>query len=369
MNLTIAENLKNLRQKKGNTQDELAEFLNMSKQSVSKWERDEGYPDITLLPRIAAYYDVTVDDLLGCGRIAIDGKIQGYRDRSAKLSHEYRIHEDLALWETAYAEFPNEPKVLQGLMGSLFSVWMAEKCEQPDAPEMYSERILELGKRLLDESNDNAIRDHAVQILCYTYSHLGDMENAKFYAEQQAGYHTTKDQLLAAVLEGEEKAKQAQKNIASLAACMYQNVNEMDFSGCFTPEEEIRLRKFVVRLYELVCEDGNYGFYHDVLFVTWQQIALSYARLNDAENCLAAVEKCAEHCIAYDKLVQSGGTGKYTSYMVDRLTYDLNETVPTEKGTQCYILLECLTNPGYDLIRNDVRYTQIKEKLKPYAKA
>ncbi len=40
MELTLAENLKRLRQNRGNTQDELAEFLNMSKQSVSKWERE-----------------------------------------------------------------------------------------------------------------------------------------------------------------------------------------------------------------------------------------------------------------------------------------------------------------------------------------
>lgn len=366
MNLTIAENLKNLRLKKGVTQNDLAEFLGMSNQSVSKWERGEGFPDITLLPAIASYFGVTVDDLLGCGRIAIDSKIQDYLAQSQKLAHEYRIHEDLALWETAYAEFPNEPKVLQGLMSSLFSVWM---CESPDDPEAYAARILELGHRLLDESNDNAIREHAVQILCYTYSHLGDTENAKFYAEQQTGYQTTKDQLLAAVLEGEEKAKQAQENIESLAACMYQNVNELVFSGCFSPEEQIHLRKFVVRLYELLYEDRNYGFYHDVLFVTWQQIARLYARLADAENCLSAVEKCAEHCIAYDKLVQSGGTGKYTSYMVDRLTYDLTETVPTEKGTQSHILLECLSDPCYDLIRTNARYTALTEKLNPYAEA
>ncbi len=369
MNLTIAENLKNFRLNKGVTQNDLAEFLGMSNQSVSKWERDEGFPDITLLPKIAAYYGVTVDDLLGCGRIAIDSRIQDYCDRSAKLAHEYKIHEDLALWEAAYAEFPNEPKVLQGLMGSLFSVWMTEKREQPDDSDPYSRRILELGRHLLDESHDTAVRDHAVEILCYTYSFLGDSENAKFFAGQQTGYHATKDQLLAAVLEGEEKAKQAQENLESLAACMYQNVNELIYSECFTLEEEIRLRRFVVRLYELVYEDGNYGFCHDVLFVTWQQIAWLYARLADVENCLSAIEKCTEHCIAYDKLVQSGGTGKYTALTVNRLTYDLNETVPTEAGTQCHILLKCLNDPFYDLIRNHERYTVLTEKLKPYTKA
>ena len=122
-------------------------------------------------------------------------------------------------------------------------------------------------------------------------------------------------------------------------------------------------------MYELVYEDENYGFYHDILFVTWQQIAWLYARLNDTGNCLYALGKCAEHGIAYDRLVLSGGTGKYTALTVNRLTYDLNETVPTEAGSQCHILLECLRAPYYNLIHTDERYTALTEKLKTYAKA
>ena len=57
----LAENLRDLRIHKGNTQEELAQHLNISVQSVSKWERGIGMPDILLLPHIAAIYDTTVD--------------------------------------------------------------------------------------------------------------------------------------------------------------------------------------------------------------------------------------------------------------------------------------------------------------------
>lgn len=50
------------------TQDTLATYCQVSKASVSKWEKELSYPDITLLPKIASYFELTVDELLGYER-------------------------------------------------------------------------------------------------------------------------------------------------------------------------------------------------------------------------------------------------------------------------------------------------------------
>lgn len=65
MNKNFAENLYRLRKENGLTQEQLAGRLGVSFQSVSKWENNQGYPDIELLPRIASYFHITLDELLG----------------------------------------------------------------------------------------------------------------------------------------------------------------------------------------------------------------------------------------------------------------------------------------------------------------
>lgn len=67
--LFIAENLKTLRRQKNMTQEDVAQILNVSPQSVSKWERGDTYPDITLLPSIANLFDTSVDTLIGMDKI------------------------------------------------------------------------------------------------------------------------------------------------------------------------------------------------------------------------------------------------------------------------------------------------------------
>lgn len=47
------------------TQDELASYLGVSKAAISKWETGQSYPDITLLPRLAVYFNISIDELLG----------------------------------------------------------------------------------------------------------------------------------------------------------------------------------------------------------------------------------------------------------------------------------------------------------------
>jgi transcriptional regulator with XRE-family HTH domain len=63
--LHISENLVKLRHDKKVTQDEIAFFVGVTKASVSKWENGQSMPDIQLLPQIAAYFGVTVDELIG----------------------------------------------------------------------------------------------------------------------------------------------------------------------------------------------------------------------------------------------------------------------------------------------------------------
>ncbi len=65
MSIKINEQIAFLRKQKNITQEELAQALGVTNQSVSKWESGACCPDIALLPDIAAYFGVTTDALLG----------------------------------------------------------------------------------------------------------------------------------------------------------------------------------------------------------------------------------------------------------------------------------------------------------------
>jgi len=63
--LSIANAITQKRREKRITQDELANYIGVTKASVSKWETGQSYPDITLLPQLAAYFNISIDDLMG----------------------------------------------------------------------------------------------------------------------------------------------------------------------------------------------------------------------------------------------------------------------------------------------------------------
>lgn len=62
--INIAKVLVNKRKEKGITQDDLANYIGVSKASVSKWETGLSYPDITFLPQLATYFNISIDDLM-----------------------------------------------------------------------------------------------------------------------------------------------------------------------------------------------------------------------------------------------------------------------------------------------------------------
>lgn len=63
--LNFSDNIIRLRHNKKITQEQLADFVGVTKGSVSKWETGQSLPDILILPSLATFFNVTIDELLG----------------------------------------------------------------------------------------------------------------------------------------------------------------------------------------------------------------------------------------------------------------------------------------------------------------
>ncbi len=86
--LNIGKCIVQMRKKKGITQEQLADYIGVSKASVSKWESGLCYPDILLLPELASYFNISVDELLGYSPQLTKKDIKKIYN---KLSHEFTV--------------------------------------------------------------------------------------------------------------------------------------------------------------------------------------------------------------------------------------------------------------------------------------
>ncbi len=86
MHIELGNRIKQLRLKKGITQDTLAKALNVSFQTISKWENNVSMPDIQLLPEIAVYFGCTIDELFDLSEQAQLKRIENMLDMQSVLS-------------------------------------------------------------------------------------------------------------------------------------------------------------------------------------------------------------------------------------------------------------------------------------------
>ena len=86
MELHIGEKIRSLRLQRGLTQEEVAVHIGISYQAISKWERCEGYPDITMLPALANYFHISVDELIGMEEIADASRLQSINDQWREIT-------------------------------------------------------------------------------------------------------------------------------------------------------------------------------------------------------------------------------------------------------------------------------------------
>ena len=98
--MNLQDNNKSCRKAMGFTQEQLAEHLNVSGRTVSRWETGATFPDILLLPELAKLYGVLVDDLF-------QESAEGYDNYAGRLFAVYEStwkHEDFMAAAQEYAK-------------------------------------------------------------------------------------------------------------------------------------------------------------------------------------------------------------------------------------------------------------------------
>ena len=355
MEINLKETLRTLRQQKNVTQEMLASHLGITAQSVGKWERGEGFPDITLLPKIALYFNVSIDDLLNVGQARIDEKIEEYKQEAFQLGKIGDNAGEIALWEKAHQEFPNNHYVMKRLMGAI-----ANKGQWP-IPKDDAERVKELALRILEESTDTKLRESAIFELCFVYKSAGDVEKALYYADLGGNIYECRQILRASVLTGEEGIKESQNCLLQLIFLASQEAINIINKG-LSAEEEIRAVQFSIDLMKLLFSDGNFGGYGFEMSGRYMFLARAHAMLQNTEKTMEALEECVKYCV----LDAQKTVGFYTAPMVNRLEYGKYFS-KNYKGNACNARLEEFELNFFDFIRDTPLFQELKETLKEYA--
>ena len=167
----LPANLKKYRILKELTQEDVAEFLGITPQSVSKWERGESYPDITLLPALANIFETSVDLLLGMDTI----RAEETRYNIHKKAVEYQRNGNLDMAEKTYRDalliYPNKPGMILGLASTL-------------ALKGDTEEAIELMERGLPISINEKQKSTMRATLCFLYLKAGREDKACKLASQ-----------------------------------------------------------------------------------------------------------------------------------------------------------------------------------------
>lgn len=198
MDLTIGNEIKLLRKKHNLTQEQLAEYLGISFQSISKWENNIALPDITFVPSIAAFFGVSIDELFNYELKEINDKVEAIRDEAYK----YRCKEDFQKAKEILLEglkkYPNNEVLLNNYLYTI------SYKNDPD-------EVITVAGKLASETTDDTIKYDALRFLSYAYDAKGEREYAKATLEQIPEIYFTKLSEMAFLLEGKEKYEAANK--------------------------------------------------------------------------------------------------------------------------------------------------------------
>ena len=372
MRITIGEKIKELRLRDARKQDDLAAAVGVTAQAVSRWEANGSYPDLELIPSIANYFGVSIDELFGYQNDrdkkieAILKKVDSFHIKSR--SDDGWVDECLSILREGLAEFPQNERLMIALADTLTEAgwrrhheWLYYDSDgyirhdyDTHRQNPYWDEAVKLCETLAGTACDHEIVTKAISILVLLYRNIGENKKAAACANRMPELRKSREVLLAEAEDGKEEARYIGELLLEMADIFSEQivyalmVNKKHYQS----DLPIQKVKGVIALWELLCDDGNFGEYHGRLIQLYLYLSRLEWERGYHDDAFRSLDQALHHAKELETLCD-GNDHSYTAPLVSHVTYKtepcngIAQTLPEDWPWWC--------KPDYQQVEREIK--------------
>lgn len=325
MQLKLGEKIRTLRRLDGRTQEDLANALGVTCQAVSRWEANGGYPDMEIMPSIANYFGVSIDELFGYHgerEKKIDELAEKIREMNLQNNgKDVCLDECIKLAREGLVEFPGNEKIMLSLASVLYNAGYVRYGEyhltDQDGYNIFDverhrgytewQEAIKLYEKLLTVLTEGEMRQQTVRELVQLYVNIGEYDKAEKLSSTSPRINDCRELLLLRSCDGKraaERCGEALLRMTDICSDLMTSV-VMYNQNHLSPIERVRIIKNAIEVYDLVCTDEDYGERHGIIACKYMYLSEHLWSADDRDGAFEALESALYHAKAYEEMTDS----------------------------------------------------------------
>lgn len=308
--LQIGEIIQNLRRRNKITQEQLANHVGVSTAAVSKWENKSSYPDIVILPKLARFFNVTIDELMDYKINLTNEDVSKILLECEVLIDDGKLEEAIELSEEYIKKYPSS-YLLKSKLIQVYDMYTILVNDENRLMDIHM-RSIEILKDIVENSNDINLNETSLFMLSSKYMFLNELDKAEEYLMKIHVPDVDPNTILPSIYFEQGKVvegrRMLQNNLLKSFAQMYSSCSILAATYCDYREEsdeknlDIEIAKKYIDMSikiksvldtnnkSLIPVDSNY-----------LMLAKIYTNNKDVENAISCLNKMLEDIRKFNK--------------------------------------------------------------------
>lgn len=358
---SISKIITDKRREKGVTQEQLADYIGISKASVSKWETGLSYPDITFLPLLASYFNITIDDLMGYTPQMTKEDIKAFYNRISNDFSSKAFHE---VWEECqevikkyYSCYP----LLMQMAVLLCNHWMLAESQKTQMTVL--EVAAGLCKKIQSECGDVWLSKEAVSIEATCYLMMGKPQTTIEILGETIRPLLNDDMGIAQAYMMLGNTNQAER---VLQISIYQHLLLLiNASSSMLQIENSKFEETLDRILMVAKAFQVDQLHPNSMCMAYLSAAQGYCMKGNPDQAIHFLEKYTSLCTTHFFPLTLHGDSFFNHLDSWFLEFDLGKGLPRSEAVIKNSMIQGLTqNPLFEVLKDDSRYKRLVRQLK-----